>query len=385
MPSVSRPLLPAEAVCSPLVPTFTCSSCDKQTAGCRISYIATHPLSPSPLPSSHCPQSFFHPINRWQHDSRHVRPSTQPSAHVQPTRHRQVRQQFQGPARRTLLICYRLQGVPVPPKIKCGRCHKNFPNTKYSTKQLTDLRYQIHHVGRMTTAINCKNCTGQQIVEIECTMCHKTKGITEFAKSQKSKPDTAVRITLLNGLLILMSRQKCYTCIDDQLAREAVDGDRYEGDHKRLFVTPDSHNGYTPDYWSSADSTAGSSASGYDWTSVNGDNDKEDGGVALSNTFQRAMSFNGSVPETLIESEYTLSGHAANGNADGWSEVRTRSWHTGSSGVGSASGHGNRTAETNSGTQHSYASTVAERSDAADVRPNGWAKIKGCKPQPVVC
>jgi hypothetical protein len=101
---------------------------------------------------------------------------------------------------RSLLIISRLRGVPVPSKIKCGRCHKNFPPTKYSTKQLTDLRYQLHHHGRQSTAINCVNCTGQQIVEIECTMCHKTKGLDEYAKSQRSKPDTAVSVTILVDL-----------------------------------------------------------------------------------------------------------------------------------------------------------------------------------------
>jgi hypothetical protein len=151
-----------------------------------------------------------------------------------------------------------------------------------------------------------------------------------------------------------------------------------------MFVTPDSHNGYTPDYWSSNDSKAGSSATGYYWSSVNGDSEDRKGGIALSGEIQRAMSINGSIPETLIETEYSLSGRAAYGNADGGSEMRTGSWHTKSSGVGSASvgsssnpnGHGRLAS--NSGTQYSYASTVAERSDASDVRPNGWAKIKAC-------
>jgi DNA repair protein RAD7 len=85
-----------------------------------------------------------------------------------------------------------LTGVPIAAKIKCGRCRKNLPQTKYSTKQLTDLRYQIKHQGRCTKAINCQPCTGNQVVEIECTMCHKTKGLEEFAKCQRNKPDTAV-------------------------------------------------------------------------------------------------------------------------------------------------------------------------------------------------
>ena len=34
-------------------------------------------------------------------------------------------------------------------------------------------------------------CSGQQIVEIQCTVCGVTKGIEEFAKSQRADSDTA--------------------------------------------------------------------------------------------------------------------------------------------------------------------------------------------------
>jgi DNA repair protein RAD7 len=120
-------------------------------------------------------------------------------------------------------------------KIKCGRCQKNLPQVKYSIKQLTDARWQIKNSGKMYKAINCQSCTGQQKVEIECTMCGKTKGLEDFAKSQRSKPDTA----------------KCFKCVEAQLADEAFNEDRYE-DLEKAFITPDHSKGQYPEYWSAA-------------------------------------------------------------------------------------------------------------------------------------
>jgi hypothetical protein len=186
----------------------------------------------------------------------HVQPPPPTGARLHSVRHRQVRCQMCGrPC--LLLTLYRLKGIPVPPKIKCGRCQKNLPPTKYSTKQLTDLRYQIHHTGRQTGAINCQPCTGQQIVEIECTVCHKTQGLEAFARSQRSKPDDAVRPTLCSDPLILMMTQRCFKCTDDLVSHQPVNEDRYNGT-RSAFVTPDTYDGYMPDYWSSVDSSAGS-------------------------------------------------------------------------------------------------------------------------------
>jgi hypothetical protein len=85
----------------------------------------------------------------------------------------------------------RLSGVPVPDKVRCDRCRKNVIRARFSTKQLTDLRYALKTTGRMAP-ISCMSCTGQQLVEVECVMCRKTKGLEEFAKSQRNKPDNAV-------------------------------------------------------------------------------------------------------------------------------------------------------------------------------------------------
>ena len=148
--------------------------------------------------------------------------------------------------------------MAIPAKIKCGRCSKNLPHTKYSTKQLTDLRYQISQGVREPKPINCHSCTGNQLVEIECTMCHKTKGLEEFAKCQR-KPDTAVWRSLPIVLSQLTICQKCYKCTEDQVTHEPVNDDHYERTDG-AFVTPDHSGGHVPDYWTSASSTTGSSA-----------------------------------------------------------------------------------------------------------------------------
>lgn len=66
-------------------------------------------------------------------------------------------------------------------------------------------------------------------------MCGKTKGLEDFAKSQRCKPDTA----------------KCFKCVEQQLADEAFNEDRYE-DLDKAFVTPDHSNGQYPEYFSAA-------------------------------------------------------------------------------------------------------------------------------------
>jgi DNA repair protein RAD7 len=137
----------------------------------------------------------------------------------------------------------RLKGVPLPEKVRCGRCHKNLPQAKYSTKQLTDARWQVKNQGRIEKPINCHHCTGQQKVEVECIMCGKTKGLDEFAKSQRAKPDTA----------------KCYKCIEIQLADAPVDEEKYE-QPETAFMAPDHSKGVYPEYWSSAASSTDASS-----------------------------------------------------------------------------------------------------------------------------
>jgi hypothetical protein len=72
-------------------------------------------------------------------------------------------------------------------------CLKNYNAANFSEKQKTDARWQISRQGRITSNPKCFKCTGGQLVEIECSHCHKTKGLEEFAKTQRRKPDDAVR------------------------------------------------------------------------------------------------------------------------------------------------------------------------------------------------
>ena len=82
----------------------------------------------------------------------------------------------------------------MPPKLKCGMCQRNYNAANFSEKQKADVRWQLLNAGRITTNPKCLKCTGGQLVEMECTMCHTAKGLEGFAKTQRKKPDDAVRI-----------------------------------------------------------------------------------------------------------------------------------------------------------------------------------------------
>ncbi|KAI1568401.1 Stc1 domain containing protein [Pyrenophora tritici-repentis] len=269
----------------------------------------------------------------------------------------------------------RLKGIALPPRLKCGLCHKNVPLIRFSTKQQTDARSQIRSFGKILKHINCQDCVGRQTVELECSMCGKTKGIDSFARTQRRKTDTA----------------KCFVCIERQLADNAYEEGKYE-DLSNAF-TPDHSNGHAPEYFSSAlSSTASNVDDG--WKSVNDGSRRRqeleangarrkglvDGGIALSTDFQRALSMSGSASDSLIDTEYAFPA-GRNGDGDS-SEPRTKSWHTKSIEVLSASSgfdpnaYGRRTTPSVSGSSRSFASSVAERSDTTKIRPNGWAKIR---------
>lgn len=74
-------------------------------------------------------------------------------------------------------------------------------------------------------------------------MCGKTKGLEEFAKSQRNKPDTA----------------QCFRCTEIQVNDEAINKDRYE-DPDKAFCPGDHSAGKTPDYFSGNSSTTESSS-----------------------------------------------------------------------------------------------------------------------------
>lgn len=76
-------------------------------------------------------------------------------------------------------------------------CLKNYNQAMFSEKQLTDVRWQLSRsTNKITTNPKCVKCSGHAPVEIECVMCHKTKGLEEYAKVQRRKPDDAVCVAI---------------------------------------------------------------------------------------------------------------------------------------------------------------------------------------------
>jgi hypothetical protein len=126
-----------------------------------------------------------------------------------------------------------------------------------------------------------------------------------------------------------------------------------------------------------------------DWEDTESDNGSrprhESGGIDLSDHFKRTVSINGSVPDTLIDSEFSYT--AVNEvNPGTWSEVAgTKSWHTGSATAPSTGSgfdpnrYGNPTTRSVASSQHSYSSSIVERSQSGTEQVemrNGFARIK---------
>lgn len=82
------------------------------------------------------------------------------------------------------------------------------------------------------------------MVELECFMCNETKGLEEFAKAQRSKPDHAVKQPLyaldFSGANLL-SGQKCMKCMQEQLDMEPINERKY--DDPEAVVIPE-HGSY---------------------------------------------------------------------------------------------------------------------------------------------
>ncbi|KAJ4994413.1 hypothetical protein SVAN01_00242 [Stagonosporopsis vannaccii] len=273
----------------------------------------------------------------------------------------------------------RLRRVSLPPKLKCNMCEKNYNAANFSQKQLTDVRYQISTMNKIIKNPKCFNCSGRQLVELECYMCHKTKGLEGFAKSQRNNTEEA----------------RCYACTDIQLAREPVDEATYE-DPNRAFVRTESSDGNYPDYFASSTSISDTVSSVGDYEDIKSNlgsrHTREHGGIDLSDHFQQVVSVSGQVSDTLIDSEFS---HSTNGARPGtWSQVAsTGSWHTPTVASSSAcSGfdsnrYGRPGASSITGSAHSFNSSIAERSQTGSERNemrNGFAKIKAYKPPPQV-
>ena len=78
--------------------------------------------------------------------------------------------------------------------MKCDRCEKwRGTEQNFSQGQRDSARLAIDKQGiKARYKVRCITCATGLVVEIECTVCLKTKGRNEFAKSQRTKPDVAV-------------------------------------------------------------------------------------------------------------------------------------------------------------------------------------------------
>ncbi|KAF2689110.1 hypothetical protein K458DRAFT_383773 [Lentithecium fluviatile CBS 122367] len=263
-----------------------------------------------------------------------------------------------------------LEGVPLPEKIKCDRCRHFKSQKNFSNRSLHDARRAIQQHGpHAKYKINCQQCTGRQIVELRCSMCNKTKGLEDFAKSQRAK----------------LSDAECYACVEARLAQDAVNEEVYDGDDPSKAFTPtESVSGNFPSVWDTT-TTATESEAGDDWQDSK-DDDGEAGGINLSVDFARKLTMH-SNHETLIETEYE-SGSQANDGVD-WQTVPTKSWHTKSQNTASTSSGfdpnkygtpSNRPSIASvSGSVRTFTSGYAEH-DTMSCK-NGWAKIKACDPK----
>lgn len=139
------------------------------------------------------------------------------------------------PASRQLIA-----NVALPNKIRCYRCEKHYPPSKFSQNQLDTARKAIRAKGNNANyQIACSGCASGQLFEIQCTSCDKVKGRNEFSNVQQRKPDTA----------------KCFECVEEQLATDPVDTDTYEGPVAKLQLLPDDSQGNYPDYFTNNVST----------------------------------------------------------------------------------------------------------------------------------
>jgi hypothetical protein len=90
-------------------------------------------------------------------------------------------------------------------RIKCNACDVLKGSNNYSTKKLELLSEHIMKLknrgktydAKVMQYIPCVNCTQKQVCELTCFMCDKTMGLDRFAKTQRKKPDQAVRMSVM--------------------------------------------------------------------------------------------------------------------------------------------------------------------------------------------
>jgi hypothetical protein len=80
-------------------------------------------------------------------------------------------------------------------RIKCGLCSRDRVQNAFSHNQLNKLRQWKATSGFKRApilAIRCIDCTGGPAVELECSVCGKTKALDAFTKTQRKNLELPV-------------------------------------------------------------------------------------------------------------------------------------------------------------------------------------------------
>jgi hypothetical protein len=105
-------------------------------------------------------------------------------------------------------------------RLKCSVCHKNKPQSQYSTKQLNDVRFKVFRNGANAIiggAAKCSSCTGKQRTEMACNRCDRVKDLDKFSLAQRRKRDPvsyAPCLSIFPRLTVDLS-QVCMICQED--------------------------------------------------------------------------------------------------------------------------------------------------------------------------
>lgn len=198
-------------------------------------------------------------------------------------------------------------------------------------------------------------------------MCGKTKGLDDFAAVQRKKPDTA----------------KCFACTEDQVKDKPIMEDNYD-DPTRAFVTPDHSDGNFPEYWSSATTSTDSSSGDNEWQSICDDAIDTNGNNQHSLTRSLgALSMTASIGDDQVSSKYAYAGVKGAGSEDAGSGKSWKSNEALSTLSGyNRSAYGHQSAKSMTGTARTFASSVAERSNASKVGGSGGVKLEAASRAP---
>ncbi|PYH75460.1 hypothetical protein BO82DRAFT_396829 [Aspergillus uvarum CBS 121591] len=95
-------------------------------------------------------------------------------------------------------------------QVKCASCKKYRTVASYSKRQQEIIRHAIVLRGKRAAdggcEARCRQCIGGCIVELQCSICDKTKTLEHFAKNQRGDRDTA----------------RCLNCVQNALEVEPM-------------------------------------------------------------------------------------------------------------------------------------------------------------------